>query len=42
MAFAGLKSVWTEGTRKIVACCPVTTTPNELVRDYHDHMLVTR
>jgi putative SOS response-associated peptidase YedK len=40
MAFAGLWSVWKDGTRKVPTVCLVTTTPNELVRDYHDRMPV--
>lgn len=40
MAFAGLWSVWTDGTRKVPTCCLITTTPNELVKDYHDRMPV--
>ena len=40
MAFARLWSVWTDGTRKVPTCCLITTTPNELVRDYHDRMPV--
>jgi putative SOS response-associated peptidase YedK len=38
MAFAGLWEVWTDGTRKVITCCLITTDPNELVRDYHDRM----
>lgn len=40
MAFAGLWSVWADGTRKVGTCCLITTGPNELVRDYHDRMPV--
>ncbi len=40
MAFAGLWNVWTDGQRKVPTVCLVTTTPNELVRDYHDRMPV--
>ena len=40
MAFAGLWSVWKDGTRKVPTVCLITTTPNELVRDYHDRMPV--
>ncbi len=38
MAFAGLWSVWNDGTRKVPTVCLITTTPNELVADYHDRM----
>jgi putative SOS response-associated peptidase YedK len=38
MAFAGLWSVWNDGTRKVPTFCLVTTRPNELVRDYHDRI----
>jgi putative SOS response-associated peptidase YedK len=40
MAFAGLWSMWTDGTRKVGTVCLITTTPNELVAGYHDRMPV--
>jgi putative SOS response-associated peptidase YedK len=38
MAFAGLWEVWKDERRKVITRCPITTEPNELVRDYHDRM----
>ena len=40
--FAGLWDVWDvwDGGKRVVSCCVVTTTPNELVGQVHDRMPV--
>ncbi len=38
--FAGLWDVWGEWPEKLVTCCLVTTTANELVRPVHDRLPV--
>ncbi|MBA4190585.1 MAG: hypothetical protein C0467_21570 [Planctomycetaceae bacterium] len=39
-AFAGIWDVWADEDVKIVGACMVTTTPNELVKPFHDRMPV--
>jgi len=39
-AFAGLWDVWQDEDLKIIGACMVTTTPNELVKPFHDRMPV--
>ncbi|MCE9566036.1 MAG: SOS response-associated peptidase [Planctomycetes bacterium] len=39
-AFAGMWDVWEDADLKIVGACMVTTTPNELVKPFHDRMPV--
>jgi putative SOS response-associated peptidase YedK len=39
-AFAGMWDVWGEGKDKLVTCCLLTATPNEVVRPFHDRMPV--
>jgi putative SOS response-associated peptidase YedK len=38
--FAGLWDVWTGENQKLVTCCMITTTANELVKPLHDRMPV--
>src|SRR5262249_11184997 len=37
-AFAGLWDLWVGEKQKLLTCCLVTTTPNELVQPVHDRM----
>src|SRR5262249_35844488 len=39
-AFAGLWEVWAAATPKLLTCCLITTTANDLVRPVHDRMPV--
>ena len=37
-AFAGLWDVWGEGSEKIVTCCTITVSPNDVLAPIHDRM----
>ena len=39
-AFAGLWDMWSEGETKVITCCSITTTPNELMVPIHNRMPV--
>jgi putative SOS response-associated peptidase YedK len=39
MGFAGLWSMWkVEGGKPLFTCCVITTTPNDVVKPFHDRM----
>lgn len=40
LAFAGVWDLWEGDGRRLVTCAFLTTTPNELVKPYHDRMPV--